>query len=47
MAIERTAGELRRLVVDHDERRVFRREQVVGQRIADRRAGHQECTWEW
>jgi hypothetical protein len=36
----------RRLVVDHEHRRVLRREQMVGDRIADRVAGHQGCTWE-
>jgi hypothetical protein len=37
-------SELRRLVVDHRERRVLRRQQVIAERITYRQAGHQGCT---
>src|SRR5258708_2066580 len=42
-SIDRTApncAELRRLIVDQDQRRVLRREQVIAKLVSDRQAGH-------
>jgi hypothetical protein len=38
-------GQLGRLVVDEQECRVFRREEMVGERVADRRTGHGSGTF--
>jgi hypothetical protein len=38
-------GELEGLVVDHHHDGVLRGEQVVTDRVAEREAGHQGCTW--
>jgi hypothetical protein len=39
------AGQLGRLVVDEQERRIFQGEEMVRERVADRRAGHEGGTF--